>query len=151
MSLTSGTTTKYVTNNFHDSVYSHVVVLSRVSPSVAGLTVFNAHSNVYLEDVSSMNLSNGIQWTSADLNLVVYQSHFANAMTQAADMNIYVPLVGSTDPVKANKDGINNGWDVLPRNAKVCINPASTASNQIDILCYVYSHCRIENGKLNIF
>ena len=151
LSLTANTTTKYVTNNFHDSVYSHVVVLSRVSPSVGGLTVFQQHSNVYFEDVSSMNLSNGIQWTDADLRLVVYQSSFANSMTQQTDMNIYTPLVASLNPVKANKDGVMNGYEVLPRNAKLCINPLSTSANTIDILCYVYSHCRVENGKLNIF
>ena len=151
LNLSANTTTKYVTNNFHDSVYSHVIVLSRLAPSLSGLVTFNSHNNVYLEDVSSMNLSNGIQWTDADLRLVVYQSHFPNAMTQQADMNIYVPLAASCDPVKANKDGIQNGYDVLPRNAKVCINPAITASNTVDILAYVYSHCRVEGGKINIF
>ena len=60
-----------------------------------------------------MNLSNGIQWTDADLRLVVYQSSFANSMTQQTDMNIYTPLVASLNPVKANKDGVMNGYEVL--------------------------------------
>ena len=151
LSLVNNSTTKYVTNNFHDTVYSHLIVLTRASVITTGLTEFSQHNNVYLEDVSSMNLSNGIQWTDADLRLVVYQSHFPNDMTQQADMNVYVPLCASSSPEKAYKNGVENGWSVLPRNAKVCINPSSTFSGTVDILCYAYTHCRIENGKINIY
>jgi hypothetical protein len=152
VSMTAGSTTKYVSNNFHDSIYSHVVVLTRASnPTLTNLETFVEHANVYFEDVSSMNLSNGIQWKSDDLKQIVYQSHFPNTMTQAADMNVYVPLVASLKPAEANSRGINNGWEILPRNSKICILPLATAANQIDIVAYVYTHCRLENGKVSLF
>jgi small nuclear ribonucleoprotein (snRNP)-like protein len=152
VNLTSGSTYKYVTNNFHDTIYSHVVVLTRsANPTLAQLETFLEHLNIYLEDVSSASLSNGIQWSSDDLKQIVYQSHFPNAMTQAKDMNVYVPLVASLNPEEANKKGVQNGWDVLPRNSKLCINPKTSGQSQIDIVCYEYKHCRIENGKINLF
>jgi hypothetical protein len=152
VSLTSGSVYKYVTNNFHNSIYSHVVVLTRVAnPTLSQLESFVEHLSIYFEDVSSTNLSNGIQWLSDDLKQVVYQSHFPNTMTQKPDMNVYVPLLASLDPVEANKKGVNNGWEVLPRNAKVCINTTATGASQLDIVCYEYRHMRIENGELNLF
>ena len=152
ISLTAGSTTRYVTNNFHDNLYSHVVVLTRANNATgADLERFVAHSNVYLEDVAGQNLSNGIQWTDSLLRHVVYLSNFPNTMSLQADMNIYVPKVPSLSPEKAYKTGVNNGSDILPRNTKVCINPSSTATRKVDVLCYAYMHCRIEGGKINIY
>ena len=152
VNLTANSTFKYVTNNFHDTLYSHVVVLSRIAnPTLENLEEFIEHLNVYFEDVSSANLSNGIQWTSDDLKQVVYQSHFPNSMTQQTDMNVYVPLVASLNPVDSYKKGVQNGYEVLPRNSKLCLNPKTTQQTQLDIVCYEYKHCRIENGKINLF
>ena len=87
VSLTSGATTKYITNNFHNQVYSHVVVLTRsANPTLSNLETFNQQNNIYFQDASGNNLSNGIQWTDADLRLAVYQDHFPNAMTQQTNM-----------------------------------------------------------------
>lgn len=150
--MTAGSTIKLKTTNFQNSVYSHVLALTRASgPILSDLETFVQHSNVYFEDSSSQNLSNGIQWTDGDLRLIVYQSHFPNSMTQAADMNIYVPLVASMDPVKAHTDGVNKGWDVLPYNANCCIMPASSGTYQVDVVAYVYRHARVENGNLSLF
>jgi hypothetical protein len=152
VNTTSGSTLNYVTKNFDNTVYSHVVVLSRPgNPTLGSLEMFLEQEKVYLENQSSASLSNGIQWTSDDLKLVVYQSHFPNAMTQASNSNIYIPLVASLNPVEANKKGVQNGWDVLPENSKVCILPLTNGSVKLDILCYEYKHVRVEGGKINLF
>ena len=150
--MTSGTTIKLKTTNFQNSVYSHVLALTRASsPTLANLETFIQHSNVYFEDSASQNLSNGIQWSDGDLREIVYQSHFPNTMTLQTNMNVYVPLVGSMDPVKSYTDGVNLGWDVLPYNANVCIMPSSTSTYQVDVVAYVYRHARVEGGKLCLY
>ena len=152
VNMTANSTSKYVTNNFHDTLYSHVVVLTRVAnPTLANLETFVQHANIYFEDVSSMNLSNGIQWSDDDLKQVVYQDHFPNSMTQQANMNVYVPLCATSNARESNKKGVNNGWEILPRNSKICINPKATATNQLDILAYEYKHVRLEGGRVNLF
>jgi len=150
LNMIANATTKYVTNNFHDTLYSHVVVLTRVAnPTLAQLETFLQCLNMYFEDVSSMNLSNGIQWTDDDLRQVVYQSHFPNAMSQVVP--IYVPLCATENAEESYKKGVQNGYEVLPRNAKLCINPSASGTNQVDILCYAYTHCRVESGKIHLF
>lgn len=152
VAVNANSTYKYVTNNFHDTLYSHVVALTRVAnPTLSQLETFIQHANIYFEDVSSTNLSNGIQWSSDDLKQIVYQDHFPNSMTQQIDMNVYVPLIASLNPTEANKKGIENGYEVLPRNSKLCILPTQSAQVQLDIVCYEYKHARIENGKISLY
>ena len=152
LNLTSGATFKYVTNNFHDTLYSHLVVLTRDSnPTLGDLEVFLRHSKVFIEDVAGQNLSNGIQWTDELLRKVVYTSNFPNTMALQTDMNVYVPKSPSVNPETSYKRGLNNGYDILPRNAKLCIVPSATAQVKVDILCYAYLHLRVENGKINIY
>lgn len=151
LTLTSGTTTKYVTNNFYDQVYSHLVVLTRANnASNEDLEIFVKHNNVYVEDVSSTNLSNGIQWTDDQLRKVVYTSNFPNSMSLQTDMNVYVPLAPSSDCEASYKKGVNAGFDILPRNCKICISAASSATYQVDILCYAYLHVRVQDGAFAI-
>lgn len=152
LSLTANALTKYVTNNFHDQLYSHLVVLTRTSNcSLGALEEFLDQTSVYIEDVAGMNLSNGIQWTDEQLRKVVYVANFPNTMALQPNMNIYVPKSPSLNPELSYKRGVNNGSEVLPRNAKVCIVPATTASRQVDILCYAYFHLRVEGGRINIY
>ena len=152
VNLNAGSTYKYVTNNFHNTVYSHVVVLTRyANPTLANLETFIQHNVIYFEDAGSTNLSNGIQWLSDDLKQIVYQEHFPNSMTQQTNMNVYVPLLASSDPVKANKKGVENGWEVLPTNSKVCINSTYSGQVQLDIIAYQYTHVRIENGTIKVY
>ena len=88
LALTNGQTTKYITNNFHNAVYAFVLALFRANnASNTYLDSFNQQNNVYFQDSGSNSLSNGIQWTDADLRLSVYQDHFPNTMTQQTSMN----------------------------------------------------------------
>ena len=66
-------------------------------------------------------------------------------------MYVYVPLLACHDPVEANKRGMMNGYDTLPRNAQLVVNAASTATQQLDIIAYAYEHIRHEQGKLKKF
>lgn len=152
LNLTSGATFKYVTNNFHDTIYSHLVVLTRDSnPILSELEMFQKHTKVYVEDVAGQSLSNGIQWTDEELRTVVYTSNFPNTMALQSDMFIYVPKSPSLNPEQSYKTGVNNGYEILPRNTKLCIVPATTGQVKVDILCYAYMHLRVEGGKINIY
>lgn len=149
LALVNGATTKYVTNNFHNQIYSHVLVLTRAQNSTTtALETFIQHNNVYFQDASSNSLSNGIQWSDSDLRLLVYQNHFPNSMTQVDNMNVYPALVASTNPLEAWKKGSQNGYEILPRNAQLCINAAASATREVQIICYAYTHLRHEGGKL---
>ena len=152
LSLTSNAVTKYITNNFHNPVYAFVAILVRANnPTLGDLEKFIQQNNVWLEDVSNMNLSNGIQWADDELRKYVYPANFPNTMAMQSNMFIYIPKAPSLNPEVAYKRGINNGFDVLPKNCKVCINPASTATYHLDILCYTYVHVRVEGGKIKIY
>lgn len=149
LALTSGSTTSYITNNFHNVVYSHVLALFRTqNATTTNIEKFKQHNNVYFQDASGNNLSNGIQWSDTDLRYMVYQDHFPNTMTQQTDMYVYVPLIASKDPVDAKMNGTVNGYDVLPRNAKLSVNAGATATQDLDIICYMYRHIRVQNGQL---
>ena len=112
---------------------------------------FNQFNNVYFQDPSGNNLSNGIQWADADLRYSVYQDHFPNTMNQQSNMFVYVPLIACHDPVKANEKGIMTGYDVLPKNAQLLVNSTATSTQQNDIVAYVYGHIRVEGGKVRKF
>ena len=151
IALTSGSVVKLKTTNFINQPYSHVVALTRANaPTGTALETFIQHNNIYFEDANNQNLSNGIQWSDGDNKQIVYQSHFPNTMVQKTDMHVYVPLVASSDPVKAFKTGVQNGYDVLPLNANLCINSASSATRLVDIICYAYRHVRVLNGDLQL-
>jgi hypothetical protein len=149
LALTSGSTTKYITNNFDNDLYSVVFVLVRASgATTTGLEDFLSANNVYLEDASNKNLHNGIQWSASDLARE-FKNKFPNNMISATNKNIHA-FVPSENPVKA-LHGHQNGFDVLPKNAKVVINAAATATRQVDIYALLYKHVRVEQGKIKIY
>lgn len=150
LSLTSGSTTKYITNNFDNDLASLVFVLIRASgATTTGLEDFLSANNVYLEDASNKNLHNGIQWSADDLKHL-FKRAFPNNMINATNKNTYC-LVASEDPVKALHNGSQNGFMALPKNCKVVINASATATRQLDVYALLYKHVRVEQGKIKIY
>lgn len=111
-------------------------------------------STIHREDVSGQNLENGVVWGDAELRNFVYPDYFPNDQSQVSSGNKYVyAMVSSLDPVSAVKKGINTGNRVLGKNEKLVINPGSSTltSHQIDYVCYVYRHLRVNNGMLRVY
>ena len=149
ISLTSGTTTKYITNNYQNELASHILVLVRNSGATLGnLEILHNQNNVYLEDESGRNLHNGNQYTDAELKQE-YLHNFPNVMAITTNKNMYV-FTASEFPTDDHKNGNMNGSTVLKQNFKVCINSAATATRQVDIYARVYRLVLVNNGKITL-
>jgi hypothetical protein len=154
LTLTSGSTTKYVTNNFDNSdLYSHVSVVIR-NANMTGSHIQNFLNNankVYFEDQSGQSLHNGIQWSNTQLLEKVYPDKFPNMVSQTDNRSIYLPLVPSTDPVNDYKLGSMGGSDSLHKNMKIVIEASASATRLVTITAKVFRHCRLSAGKLVIY
>lgn len=154
VALTSGATTRYITNNFDETdLVSHVAVTVRsTTQTTTGPERFlDSLSSVWFENQSGQNLHNGIQWTNTRLLQQEYPSKFPNLMSQTTYGTVYLPMIPSEDPVKAHEDGVVLGADKLCRNMKVCMTPNESATREIQVLAHVYKHVRLNGGKLTVF
>ena len=150
LTVSAGSTTKYITNNFDEDETSHVVVLVRPNaPTGADLERFNDINNLYFESENGNNLHNGIQFDDNQLKLD-FVDKFPNTMVYHPNKNVYV-LNNSMNPVDDHFTGSQNGKTTLKRNFKVCINPSASGTVQVDVFARVYKHVRITPaGKLTI-
>lgn len=150
--LTVGTTTKYITNNFHDDIYSHCFILIRANGATLGnYEDFLSASNVYLESQGNQNLHNGIQFSDSQLKRI-YVDRFPNEGVTFTNKAIYC-ICPSSDPVKDVMNGQVHGYDVMPKNAKVCItaNGSSAGTRQLDLYVVVPRLVRVNAaGQLRV-
>jgi hypothetical protein len=152
IALTNGTVTKTTLNNYNaDDLCSHLWVLVRTSSHTGTAQddyLTGAVSKVWLEDEAGQNITNGIQWTSADLLDKVYPDKFAN---KAKDYHgLYLPLCPSQDPAADYNKGAQTGVMTLSRNMKLCLEGAATATRFVSVIAMCQRHIRAENGKVQI-
>lgn len=155
IALSSGSTTRYITNNFSENdLCSHVAVIIRsTTQTTTGPERFlDSASSIWFENSSGANMHNGIQWTNTRLLQQQYPEKFPNLMSQTTYGSVYVPVVNSEDPVKSYKDGVVVGAEYLSRNMKLAITPNESATRLVEILAHCFKHCRLSaSGKLDIY
>ena len=154
IALTSGSTAKYITNNFdQNDLASHVfVIIQNTTQTGANLDQFLDNvSSIWLEDQSGQSMSNGIQWTNTQLLYDIYPSKFPNLLSQASNKAIYAVAVPSQDPVSDYKTGTCNGALALAKNMKLAITANTSATRLVSIIAMVYKHIRVQNNEVNIY
>ena len=152
LSLTNGSTTTWVLNNFsEDDLCSHMWVVVRNS-SLAGANrdtmLSNVVSRMWLEDESGQNITNGIQWAGDDLLAQIYPDKFTN--TAYLSHGLYLIFCPATDPVADSREGAVSGAQALSRNIKLRITSAATGNYTCTVLAMCHRHARISGGKATI-
>ena len=145
----TGQNVQYNTNAFNNSVCALVdVSLRNSNPSGANLISFSPITQMYVTDQNNVSLQNSLQPSASDYLDQYYPLALPdNIFTKASNINIYPLLIGSTSLKETLKTSRQLGFKVLPNRAILNITCPSTATYQLVIGAWVYSHVRCEPGN----